>query len=83
MATIETILNYIKPYTEQKGIFLEKKIELCDRNVCDGVRMITICLDIASSFEKNESLRIKNFLRKQGFTNCGVSCFEKTFHTNV
>jgi len=77
MNNIEKVLAFIKPYTEQDGIYLEKKIEMSDcTSPFTGTRTITIAVDIASSFEKNESLKIKNYLRKNGFVNCGVGEFE-------
>ena len=76
MNNIEKVLEFIKPYLEQDGIYLGKKIEMCDYTSSFGTRTITVSVDIASSFEKNESAKIKNYLRKNGFVNCGAGDFE-------
>jgi len=75
MADIVKVLAFVKPYTKRKGIYLEKKIVVWD-TIINNQRTVIIDVDIASSFQPNECVKIKNYLRKQGFINCGSGCFQ-------
>lgn len=78
--SIQTILEYLEPFTKQKGIYLENKVVIEDLTFSNK-RLVTVWVDIGSSFPNKEGLKIKAYLRNNGFQ-FQIDCYFKQFLNN-
>ena len=68
----EVIKQRFEPYTKLDGVYLDKKVM-----ICNFLNRLIIEFDLESSFEANEAHRLKSYLRNNNFTSDGDGTYSR------